>query len=168
MIAEYSVTAAGSNVADPNSARVLLSFDQPQFNHDAGFVGFGPDDLLYITTGDGGGGGDNEPGHTGGGANDPTGGLGNSQDRSNLLGKVLRIDPLGTNADRNSEIFLFSNMTPQRPQFNRRIWSDLEEAVRDLIRSGKYAGSGLVRGGNSVTNAPAPRICRASPRCAAG
>jgi glucose/arabinose dehydrogenase len=97
VVAEYSVTGVGSNVADPNSERILLTFEQPQFNHDAGFVGFGNDGLLYITTGDGGGGGDNEPGHTGGGAGNPSGGLGNSQDRTNLLGKVLRIDVDGNN-----------------------------------------------------------------------
>lgn len=97
VIAEYSVTGPGSNIADPASERILLTFDQPQFNHNAGFVGFGSDSMLYITTGDGGGGGDNEPGHTGGGPSDPSGGLGNAQDRSRLLGKILRIDPLGTN-----------------------------------------------------------------------
>lgn len=32
----------------------------------------------------------------------------------------------------NSETFLLSNMSPQKPQFNRGIWKDLEEAVRDL------------------------------------
>jgi glucose/arabinose dehydrogenase len=98
VIAEYSVVGPGSNMADPASERILLSFDQPQFNHNAGFVGFGGDGMLYITTGDGGGGGDNEPGHTGGGPDNPMGGLGNSQDRSNLLGKALRIDPLGNDA----------------------------------------------------------------------
>jgi glucose/arabinose dehydrogenase len=97
IIAEYAVTALGSNVADPNSERILLAFDEPQFNHNGGHLGFGPDNMLYITTGDGGGGGDNEPGHTGGGPDDPAGGLGNAQDRTNLLGKVLRIDVNGTN-----------------------------------------------------------------------
>ena len=97
VIAEYSVTGPGSNVANPNSERVLLTFDQPQFNHNAGNIAFGGDGMLYVTTGDGGGGGDNEPGHTGGGPGDPSGGLGNAQDRTNLLGKVLRIDPLGNN-----------------------------------------------------------------------
>lgn len=97
VVAEYAVNSLNSNVADLGSERILLTFDQPQFNHDGGDLAFGPDNMLYIMTGDGGGGGDNEPGHTGGGANDPTGGIGNSQDRSNLLGNVLRIDPLGTN-----------------------------------------------------------------------
>jgi len=32
----------------------------------------------------------------------------------------------------NSETFLLSNMSPQEPQFNRRMWRDLEMAVRNL------------------------------------
>ena len=97
VVAEYSVTGPGANTADINSERVLLTFDQPQFNHDAGSINFGPDNLLYIATGDGGGSDDNDAGHTGGNATKPDGGLGNSQDLTNLLGKVLRVDPQGSN-----------------------------------------------------------------------
>ncbi len=32
----------------------------------------------------------------------------------------------------NSETFLLSNMAPQEPDFNRGIWKELEESVRDL------------------------------------
>lgn len=32
----------------------------------------------------------------------------------------------------NSETFLLSNMSPQKPQFNRRIWRELEMAIRKL------------------------------------
>jgi endonuclease G len=32
----------------------------------------------------------------------------------------------------NSETFLLSNMAPQKPEFNRGIWKDLEDAVRRL------------------------------------
>ena len=32
----------------------------------------------------------------------------------------------------NSETFLLSNMSPQKPQFNRRMWRDLEMAIRKL------------------------------------
>ena len=35
-------------------------------------------------------------------------------------------------AIQNSETFLLSNMSPQHPDLNRRIWKNLEEAVRDL------------------------------------
>lgn len=96
VVAEYTVSG-DPNVADFASERILMTFNQPQFNHNAGHIEFGPDNMLYITTGDGGGGGDDEPGHTGGGSGNPIGGLGNAQDRSKLLGKVLRIDVAGTN-----------------------------------------------------------------------
>ena len=32
----------------------------------------------------------------------------------------------------NSETFLLSNMSPQKPEFNRNIWKQLEDAVRKL------------------------------------
>ncbi len=47
-------------------------------NHNGGQLQFGPDRKLYIATGDGGGGGDPQN---------------NAQDKSSLLGKILRIDP---------------------------------------------------------------------------
>lgn len=33
---------------------------------------------------------------------------------------------------KNSETFLLSNMSPQKPKFNRGIWKELEQAVRTL------------------------------------
>ncbi len=39
----------------------------------------------------------------------------------------------------NSETFLLSNMCPQRPEFNRRIWLALENAVRKLAEKEEYA-----------------------------
>lgn len=95
IVAEYTVSG-DPDVANEMSGRIVLTFDQPQFNHNGGDLAFGPEDgLLYISTGDGGGSNDNEAGHTGGNSGKPSGGLGNAQDRTNLLGKILRIDPLG-------------------------------------------------------------------------
>lgn len=95
VLAEYRVSAADPNAADPTSERILLTFDQPQFNHDGGQLAFGPDRLLYIATGDGGSSNDNNAGHTGGDTSQPNGVLGNAQDKTKLLGKILRIDPAG-------------------------------------------------------------------------
>ena len=37
----------------------------------------------------------------------------------------------------NSETFLLSNMSPQHPDLNRKIWKNLEEKVRELDRNKK-------------------------------
>ena len=49
-----------ANVADPppNSATLIIGYDQPFSNHNGGMLLFGPDDMLWIGTGDGGSGGD--------------------------------------------------------------------------------------------------------------
>ncbi len=80
-----------NSVVDPNSSRVLLTVDEPQFNHNGGAVNFGPDGMLYIALGDGGAADDQGVGHADGG---------NGQDLSdgNVLGKILRIDPMGSNS----------------------------------------------------------------------
>jgi glucose/arabinose dehydrogenase len=96
-ISEFLVSANNANVADASSERALLTFDKPQFNHNGGQLEFGADGFLYLSTGDGGGANDNQAGHTGGGSGNPQGVLGNAQDKTKLLGKILRIDPLGTN-----------------------------------------------------------------------
>jgi glucose/arabinose dehydrogenase len=74
VIAEYR--AAGDAV-DENSARTLLTIDQPFANHNGGALAFGEDGYLYIGTGDGGGAGDPEE---------------NGQNLGTLLAKLLRID----------------------------------------------------------------------------
>lgn len=77
IISRFTVSDDDPNRADPESEVEILTFNQPQGNHNGGQISFGPDGFLYIATGDGGGSGD--PGDHG-------------QNRSTLLGAILRID----------------------------------------------------------------------------
>ena len=71
-------------VADLDSELRILVVPQPFGNHNGGTIVFGPDQMLYIALGDGGK------------ANDP---FGNGQDRTTLLGSILRIDVSDASAD---------------------------------------------------------------------
>lgn len=77
-----------ASVVDPGSRRELLRIDEPQFNHDAGTLVFGPDNMLYVSLGDGGQADDQGVGHVPGG---------NGQEPGNVLGTILRLDPGGSN-----------------------------------------------------------------------
>lgn len=79
-IRRYRISDSNSDSADTSTMQVILTFAQLQSNHNGGWIGFGADDLLYIATGDGGGGGDP---------------AGSGQDADTLLGAMLRIDPRG-------------------------------------------------------------------------
>jgi glucose/arabinose dehydrogenase len=85
VVREYLTQAGNPDAADTSTARTIMTFTQPQSNHNGGWIAFGPDGMLYIASGDGGNANDDGPGHTAG--------TGNAQDiTSNLLGKMLRID----------------------------------------------------------------------------
>jgi glucose/arabinose dehydrogenase len=65
--------------ANPRSRREVITIPHPgASNHNGGTVAFGPGDLLFFATGDGGGAGDQ---------------FDNARDTESLLGKLLRIDP---------------------------------------------------------------------------
>jgi glucose/arabinose dehydrogenase len=122
-ISEFGVSEEDPNHVDPTTERVVLQVDQPQFIQNAVTVVFGPDDVfLYISLGDGGGANDVGVGHT------PD--IGNSQDLTNLLGTVLRIDvdgaePYEIPADNpfidtigRDEIFAYGLRNPYRMSFD--------------------------------------------------
>lgn len=81
-LVEYkTVTGTGaSNQGDITTERVLFAIPDPFSNHNGGNLDFGPDGFLYVGTGDGGL------------ADDPGA---RAQNRSQLLGKILRINPDG-------------------------------------------------------------------------
>jgi Glucose / Sorbosone dehydrogenase len=107
-------------VADANSATLVLEYFQPSIFHNGGWIGFGPDGYLYLTTGDGTL-------------------SGNAQQISGtLLGKVLRIDVHGDdfpldpgrnyaippdnpfmNVDGDDEIWAYGLRNPWRASFDR-------------------------------------------------
>jgi uncharacterized repeat protein (TIGR01451 family) len=77
VVARYRRSGADPNLVDPDSAKTILTVDQPYGNHNGGQILFGPDGYLYVGLGDGGSGGDP---------------LENAQDPNQLLGSILRID----------------------------------------------------------------------------
>jgi glucose/arabinose dehydrogenase len=90
VITEWRVARPGdpASPVDLASARELMRIDKPQGGHNGGALVFGPDRMLYIALGDGGSADDEDVGHAR---------VGNAQSMApgNVLGKILRIDPLG-------------------------------------------------------------------------
>jgi glucose/arabinose dehydrogenase len=144
-------------VVDPTTDRELLRIDQPQFNHDGGGLGFGPDGMLYISLGDGGGRDDEGFGHSPGG---------NAQDPGNVLGTILRIDPAGSSSSNGQygvpddnpfvgqagfvdEIFAYGFRNPFRFSFDMErgdlytgdVGQDDLEEVDVVVAGGNYGWS---------------------------
>lgn len=137
----YTSPAGNRNVLDPGSADVLLAIAHPRTNHNGGWLGFDEDGLLYMATGDGGGSGDPD---------------GNGQNRSTLLGKMLRLDvsrddfPGDTSRDYGippanpfaggggaGEVWLYGLRNPFRNSFDRatgELWiGDVGQGAREEI-----------------------------------
>lgn len=149
-VSEFRVSPADPDQADPASERLVLAIDQPQANHKGGELAFGPDGFLYIGLGDGGGAGDIGGGHT------PD--LGNGQDKSKLLGKILRIDvdsgnpyssppdnPFVSKAGARPEIWAYGFRNPYRCSFDAGgelfcgdVGQGLFEEVDIVTRGGNY------------------------------
>jgi glucose/arabinose dehydrogenase len=140
---------SGPTTADPSSARTVIEFSHPDFsNHNGGQLQFGPDDYLYIGTGDGGGGGDPDR---------------NAQNPDSPLGKLLRIDPRPGNAGAHGippdnplaatpgldEIYALGLRNPWRFSFDRKtdriVIGDVGQGTREEI---DYEKPSTLRGAN--------------------
>lgn len=170
-ISEFAVSAGDANVADSASERIVLEVVKPQANHNGGQLAFGPDGKLYIGIGDGGGANDVGDGHTAG--------LGNGQDRTTLLGKILRIDvdgaqpyaidadnPFANQAPTRGEIWALGLRNPFKFSFDRGgtnelfvgdVGQDLTEEVDIVTKGGNY-GWNIREGGHcfSTTSPGSP------------
>ncbi len=139
VISRYTVSPNNPDQAMENSELVLLEINQPFSNHKGGQIAFGDDGYLYIGLGDGGSGGDP---------------FGNAQNRSTLLGKILRINVDLTSQGRNysipldnpysgntfgykEEIYAFGFRNPWRFSFDSptgRLWvADVGQNQREEI-----------------------------------
>jgi len=154
-ISRFKAAAGNKGQVDANSETVLLTYKQPYRNHNGGKVTFGPDGYLYIAVGDGGSGGDPQN---------------NAQDRSKLLGKILRIDVNSTSGDRKygipadnpfakntqgyrEEIYAYGLRNPWKISFDQetgQLWAadvgqnKIEEI--DLIKNGGNYGWRIMEG----------------------
>ncbi|WP_114783040.1 PQQ-dependent sugar dehydrogenase [Botryobacter ruber] len=165
-VSRFSRSATNPLVADPASEVVLFATPKPYTNHNGGKIAFGHDGYLYISIGDGGS------------AGDP---LNNAQNRTNLLGKILRIDVNNTSgglayaipADNpykdntqgfREEIFAYGLRNPWRFSFDRangRLWAaDVGQYAREeinLITNGGNYGWRIMEGTlcyNPAANCP--------------
>lgn len=148
VIARYKVNDPANGPADPQSEQILLTYDQPYANHNGGTIHFGPDGYLYIGTGDGGSGGDPKN---------------NAQDKTSLLGKILRIDvnssvngknygipatnPFVNDADEvRDEIYAYGMRNPWRMSFDpvtKKLWTgdvgqNAIEEIDVIVSGGNY------------------------------
>lgn len=155
IISRFQVLQGDMDQADPDSELELLTYNQPNSNHNGGHLEFGPDGYLYIASGDGGGAGD--PGN-------------NGQDRSTLLGAILRIDvdnpqngnrygiPAGNPFIDNDEgyreeIFAWGLRNPWRFSFDAEtgdLWAaDVGQSDREaihIIENGLNYGWNIIEG----------------------
>ncbi len=155
-VAQYRRSASNPAVADPASARTVLTIDHHAFtNHNGGQLAFGPDGDLYVGVGDGGSEGDPSR---------------NGQNTNTLLAKILRISPSANGgytippgnpfagaAGKRAEIWAYGLRNPWRFSFDRKtgelvigdVGQDRQEEI-DLAPKGR-AGANYgwsVREGN--------------------
>ncbi|MDZ4231155.1 MAG: PQQ-dependent sugar dehydrogenase, partial [Dehalococcoidales bacterium] len=159
-ISEFRVMPGNPDRAAPASEKIILQVDEPQANHNAGQLAFGPDGFLYISLGDGGRANDTGLGH-------PS--IGNGQDVSTLLGSILRIDIDGgdpyaippdnpfVGKEGRDEIFAFGLRNPFRMAFD--LGGQHELFVGDVGQQLREEIDIVSKGGNYGWNIKEGTLC---------
>lgn len=136
VVSEWRIDSANPNRVDPNSRRELMRIDQPNSNHNAGTIAFGPDGKMYVSLGDGGGADDQQGQVFNGEVTRGRAPGGNGQEPGNIYGTMIRIDPDGNNSangqysipadnpfvgspDALDEVFAYGLRNPFRFSFDR-------------------------------------------------
>jgi len=146
-ISRFSVSG-DPDIADPGSEFQIIDYNQPFPNHNGGALNFGPDGFLYISSGDGGSGGD--PGNR-------------AQNTELLLGKLLRIDvdnpgggnnygipgdnPFAGDPSKAEEIWAYGLRNPWKFSFDSEtddLWiADVGQGAREEINKAEIGEAGV-------------------------
>ncbi len=181
-LAEYQIPP-GSAGAQPQQVALLLQQDHPQSNHNAGTLAFGPDGMLYLSIGDGGGEDDKDMGHVDDWYTVNAGG--NGQDiKMNLLGNVLRLDvstpgkytvpadnPFVASGKGRGEIYAYGFRNPYRFSFDmggthdlllgdagQEMWEEI-----DVVHSGGNYGWNVKEGSHCFSTAAPTTVLASCP-----
>lgn len=147
IIARFKANSYKDTKVSPASETIVMRFSQPYDNHNGGKLAFGPDGYLYIAVGDGGAWGDQHN---------------YAQNRTSLLGKILRIDVnkrdknnygipaenpyVGNTESFREEIYAYGLRNPWRFSFDSKtgqLWAgdvgqnEFEE-INIIIKGGNY------------------------------
>ena len=151
-VSRFTVTQTEPPRLDPASEEIVITF--PQGGHNGGDIHFGPDGMLYISTGDGGSPNPPDPFNTG-------------QDISDLLSSILRIDvdhkdegknyaipkdnPFVAMKDARPEVWAYGLRNPWRMGFDRQtgdlfvgdVGWELWESIHRVEKGGNYGWSAM-------------------------
>lgn len=142
-IVEYRRSTTNPDKALPGSARLVFTTPHSAWNHNGGWLEFGPDGYLYFSIGD-------------------NAQRANAQDLGNFYGKVMRIDPtdppgaatykvpadnpFASTPGARDEIWAYGLRNPYRASFSpdgRMLIADVGEGTYEEINSGDFRGRNL-------------------------
>ena len=163
-VVRYNVSSDPDSAVESTADTVLKVAHPGQTNHNGGQLQFGPDSMLWIATGDGGGSGDPN---------------GNGQNKHALLGKLLRLDvsgasgyaipgdnPFASDTSARPEIWAYGLRNPWRFSFDRQtgdlyigdvgqnVWEEVDVAPAPQRGKGANYGWDIMEGAHCFPSGP--------------